>query len=272
MVNMQKLLQQFEVHLSRPERYLIGSDELKNKCLELNQELFSHCNSGRFPAGPLRTLHAKRFDNDQVWEQIQLLNRPTVKYAKKRRKEIGKMTSGYSAVLPQVVDDLNHVHDQSETELLSESSLSSEDHPRRTSASGDNFFSISEMNQFLQEEDRKHESSQVNQLPLATVDDFDLFREISEDEGDQLVYDDFFDPPNDFDHHDDHGIHDIDGSDYEVHDHNFDNDTQHQSTHQRQQQKVTCKHVKFVSSTDQANVVCAIQNAIFNLHGNTFMG
>jgi len=246
---MQRLLQQFEVHLSRPERYLIGSDELKSKCLELNQELFSRCNSGRFPAGPLTTLHAKRFDNDQVWEQIQLLNRPTVKYAKKRHKEIGKMTSGYSAVLPQVVvdkDDLNH--EQSEMEFLSESSLSSEDSSRRTSASGHDFFSISEMNQFLQEEDRKHESSH-DLLPPATVDDFDLFREMSEDEGDQLMYDDFFDPPNDFDHdlhHGDHEIHDIDGSDYEVDsdvDHDLDNDAQHQSTHQRQQQKVTCSKV-----------------------------
>ena len=240
---MERLLQQFEVHLSCPEQYLSGSNELKINCLELNQELFSHCNSGRFPAGPLSALHTKGFDNDQVWEQIQLLNQPTMKYAKKRSKEIGKVTAGYSAMLPQAVDN----DEQNEMELRSESSCSSDEYSKRTGTDGDRFFSISKMNQFLQEEDHKYES---RQLP-APVDDFDMFREMSsEDEGDQLMYDDFFDPPNDdFDHDNANQHHDDDlcGNDHNLDhgdlDHDFGNDeensaSQYQSTHQKHQQKV----------------------------------
>jgi len=230
---MEKLLEQFETHLARPEQYLIGSNVLRNKCLELNQGLFGSCNSGRFPAGPLTSLHTKGFDNDQIWEQIQLLNRPIVKYAKKRSKEIGEMATGYSALLPQVAVEND---DQSEMELLSESSYSTEDYSRKTLPSGDRFFKRSEMNQFLQEEDRKYENSR-NQQP---VDNFDLFRETSEDEGDLLMYDDFFDPPNDNDLDDD----DDANIDHEVisdsdHDLDDDEDSHHQSTHQRQQQKVS---------------------------------
>ena len=232
---MERFLQEFEVNLSRPEQYLCGSDEVKKRCLVLDQELFAHCNTGRFPTGPLNALHTKGFDNDQIWEQVQLLNQPTVKYAKIKSKEIVKMTVGHSAVLPKVDDE------QSEVELLSESSSSSEELSRRLQGSSDNFFNISEMNKFLAEEDHKY---QEQQMPIPQVDNFDLFREMSsEDECDQLMYDDFFDPPNDSDNCDlnnDHNFHD--SLDFDVDDNGLDQDadksSQHHSSHQKHQVKV----------------------------------
>lgn len=65
---MDNLLQQFEICFSSPEDYLDGNIELRNSCLQLNEELFSQCydKTGRFPTGPLCGL-----DIDQIWEKIQ---------------------------------------------------------------------------------------------------------------------------------------------------------------------------------------------------------
>ena len=176
----------------------------------------------------LSALHAKAFDIDQIWEQIQLLNQPTVNYAKKSSKEIVKMTPSCSAVLPQAMYD-----EQSKMKQLPESSYYSDEYSGKLFASGDRFFKISEMNQFLL--DHKYESSRGQQ----PVDDVDLFRELSS-EDDELMYDDFFDPPNDGFDHLDFGDCDLDILD-------FDDDTpdnQNQSTHTRHQQKKVCAHLK----------------------------
>ena len=196
---MDNLLRQFEVCLNSPESYLDGSVELRNSCLNLNEELFSYCHdkSGRFPTGPLCTLHTKGFDNEQVWEQIQLLNEPTIKCAKKKIQEIANMK------IPQAQGDSDKAELLNDEEY-SEGSEEECDHhfpddsevtSRQSPKGQDLFFNLSEMNKFLQDEDRKYE----NRLDSKQNgdDDIDLFREMSSEEED-LMYEDFFDSPNDY--------------------------------------------------------------------------
>ena len=204
---MDSLLQQFEICFSNPEDYLDVNVELKKGCLNLNEELFSYCHdkTGRFPTGPLCILHTKGFDNEQIWEQIQLLNEPTLKFARKKMKEITGMETNL-AVTQSVDDD-----DDKPEELLSdidENDAESEksDHfndyvngrdvgSKQSTQTQDVFFKLAEMNQFLQDEDRKYE----NRLDSKQDgdNDIDLFREMSsEEEDDHLMYDDFFDPPS----------------------------------------------------------------------------
>ena len=248
---MDNLLQQFEVCLNRPENYLGGSVELRNNCLSLNEELFSYCHdeSGRFPTGPLCTLHTKGFDNEQVWEQIQLLNEPTIKCAKKKIKEIANMK------IPQAPDDSDKVELSNDDEEYGEGSEDECDHhipndsevtSRKSPKGQDLFFNLSEMNKFLQDEDRKYE----NRLDSKQNgdDDIDLFREMSSEEED-LMYEDFFDSPNDHKDNGDEGSDsEEEASSEQVMDETgeqqlSDNDTvennQLLSSHQKQQQKVT---------------------------------
>ena len=253
---MDNLLQQFDVCLSSPENYLSGSVELRNSCLNLSEELFSYCHdkSGRFPTGPLCTLHTKGFDNEQVWEQIQLLNEPTIKFAKKKIKEITNMN-----VSQQSVDDSDKEEPLSDNEEYAEECehhLTDDNHmTTKQSVKGqDLFFNLSEMNKFLQDEDRKYE----NRLDSKQNgdDNIDLFREMSSEEED-LMYGDFFDPPNE---HKDSGDEESDseeeeeasceqGMDNTIEQQLSDDDIVELSSHQKQQQKVTvcsrhCAHRK----------------------------
>lgn len=205
--SMDKLLQQFEICFNSPEDYLDGSVELRNSCLNLNEELFSYCHdkTGRFPTGPLCVLHTKGFDNEQVWEQIELLNEPTIKYAKKKVKEIANMKTD-----PVVTDSVNdgdegakplndsdgNVEESEESDYYSDHLDNSDVTSKRLPKRQDVFFNLSEMNKFLDDEDRKYENRLDNKQD--GDDDIDLFREMSSDEEDNdLMYDDFFDPPND---------------------------------------------------------------------------
>lgn len=264
---MDNLLHQFEICFTSPEDYLDSSVELRNSCLNLSEELFSYCHdkSGGFPTGPLCVLHTKGFDNEQVWEQIQLLNEPTIKFAKKKIKEITNMKT--SRVATRSVDDGDEeaelLNDNDENgEESEESAYHCSDHPDNSDVTSkqppkrqDMFFNLSEMNKFLQDEDRKYENRLDSKQ--GGGDDIDLFREMSsEEEDNHLMYDDFFDSPSD--HVDNSGTeenvseeeNDEETSSGEAMDESVeqqlsDDDKIQLSSHQKQQQKVItgcCRH------------------------------
>lgn len=205
---MDNLLQRFEICFSSPEDYLDGSVELRNNCLHLNEELFSYCydKTGRFPTGPLCILHTKGFDNEQIWEQIQLLNEPTIKYAKKKIKEIANMK--ICTIDTEPMENGNEMEDDDEVGPLDDNDEENEEDDcqsddvnsndmtsKQAAGRQDMFFNLSEMNRFLQDEDRKYENRLDSKQDAD--DDIDLFREMSsEEEDNDLMYGDFFDPPN----------------------------------------------------------------------------
>ena len=257
---MENLLEQFEICFDSPEDYLDGSVELKSSCVDLNEELFAYCHdtTGKFPTGPLCTLHTKGFDNEQIWEQIQLLNEPTIKFAKKKIKEISAMK--ISPVVTQSVEDgeaelLNEElssEDENEecVDQLSDDANSSDVTAKQPTQTQDVFFNLAEMNRFLQDEDRKYENRLDSKQDGDS--DVDLFREMSsEEEDNHLMYNDFFDPPNnDKDNSDDENDseeeNDENGCDEAMEDNEEMDDTQTLSSHQKQQLKVIKQFMSFV--------------------------
>ena len=264
---MDNLLQQFEVCFNNPEDYLDGSVELRNSCLILNKELFSYCHdkTSRFPTSPLcGILLTKGFDNEQIWEQIQLLNEPTVKFARKKIKEITDME--INSAVTELVDDGDEpeelLNDSDDKDVESEKSDHFSDHAnssdmtsKQSTQTQDTFFNLAEMNRFLQDEDRKYE----NRLDSRDGDnDIDLFRELSseEEEDNQLMYDDFFDPPSSRKENSDGENCEVECDDENSDDEIMDESVEQQlsddddmddetqlSSHQKQQQKVNRFHV-----------------------------
>ena len=279
---MDNLLQQFENCFSNPEDYLDGSVELRNSCLQLSEALFSYCydETGRFPTGPLCILHTQGFDNDQIWEQIQLLNEATVKFAKKKIKEINNME--IDSVVTQSLNDgdgellsdnsENDSEEIEESDHLSDHVSNNEVTPKQMTGTQDMFFNLSEMNKFLQDEDHKYE----NRLSGGQNEDndIDLFREMSPEE-DHLMYDDFFDPPTD--HIENNGDDDDDDNDDddenegssdkdldEPADQDNEIENTHLSSHQKQQQKVTRSHIidivsVIIESKDLVSLISVVE-------------
>ena len=172
--------------LDRPEVYLDPSDQLSSKCLDAVTELFDlYKTSTGGPSavcstGPLTQLYTEGFDNDQIWEEIQLLNAPVLKYL---RKTVRKITSENTPVLVHVAPsqeeevvsfeqlDAGSAHgsdggggedgegveaelvEQEPRDGLSRNGTSSE--KRRTTAVDDMFFKLAEMEKFLEMQERE---------------------------------------------------------------------------------------------------------------------
>ena len=108
-------LEDFEAHLSRAEDYINPSSELKPRCLAGLETVFdllqkrcresSAANTNTAakstkkaankrpcaaPSGPLSELYVDGFDVDQIWEQVQLVNRPLIAYLAKEVEKISQ--------------------------------------------------------------------------------------------------------------------------------------------------------------------------------------
>ena len=75
-----RFLSVFRKELSQPEFYLESNEALKMKCLAGVKVLFTYAkrSGGALPTGPLQQLYTADFDEDQVWEEVQLTNEPAV--------------------------------------------------------------------------------------------------------------------------------------------------------------------------------------------------
>ena len=89
-----EFLTKFKANLSSPESYLNPSPELRGKCLTGVKKVFDFykksCKNGcvKIPNGPLPELYTDGFDNEQIWEEIQLMNEPVLEYMGKLLKEM----------------------------------------------------------------------------------------------------------------------------------------------------------------------------------------
>lgn len=89
-----EFLAEFKTNLSAPESYLNPSSELSEKCLTGVKTVFDFykecCKSSsvKIPNGPLSELYTEGFDNDQIWEEIQLMNEPVLNYVGKLLSEM----------------------------------------------------------------------------------------------------------------------------------------------------------------------------------------
>lgn len=78
--NTHKFLNLFRRELSEPEYYLDPRESLRSECLVGVKLLFSCLkqSSSELPTGPLQQLYTAGFDEDQVWEEVQLVNEPAI--------------------------------------------------------------------------------------------------------------------------------------------------------------------------------------------------
>lgn len=89
-----EFLAEFRSTLSAPESYLNPSPELSSKCLIGLKTVFdfykkcSENGSVKIPTGPLSELFTEGFDNEQIWEEIQLVNEPVIDYMGKLLSEM----------------------------------------------------------------------------------------------------------------------------------------------------------------------------------------
>lgn len=78
----ERLLESFKEELNEPERYLDPSEALRAGCLAGVECLFGclkrSC-GGSLPTGPLERLYTEHFDEEQVWEEVQLANEPALR-------------------------------------------------------------------------------------------------------------------------------------------------------------------------------------------------
>ena len=74
------VLSSFRQDLSAAELYLEPSGSLRADCLARVTELFRcmQASAGRLAVGPLPKLYTADFDEDQVWEELQLVNEPAL--------------------------------------------------------------------------------------------------------------------------------------------------------------------------------------------------
>lgn len=76
-----KLLDLFRRVLREPEYYLDPRESLQSECLDGVKLLFNAIRSSgsELPTGPLQQLYTEGFDEDQVWEEVQLTNEPALR-------------------------------------------------------------------------------------------------------------------------------------------------------------------------------------------------
>lgn len=77
----EKFLDLFRRELSEPEYYLDPRESLQSECLAGVKLLFNALkrSGSELPTGPLQQLYTAGFDEDQVWEEVQLTNEPAMR-------------------------------------------------------------------------------------------------------------------------------------------------------------------------------------------------
>ena len=77
----EQFLDLFKRELSVPEGYLEPSEALRTGCLAGVELVFGSLkrSGGALPTGPLERLYTAAFDEEQVWEEVELANEPAVR-------------------------------------------------------------------------------------------------------------------------------------------------------------------------------------------------
>lgn len=203
MTTEEKFLAEFESDLSSPESYLQPSDHLRARCLHGVKTVFDFykkcCHETlstglKVPTGPLTELYTDGFDNEQIWEEIELLNDPVLKSLKKHVRKMstwdvfGNKRTSDRADRPgntvqeedpgeEWVDDGNGEDDHLDSDLDGDNMESGDESKTRGKKEGggrksvvdDKFFKLAEMERFLEiaekEEEKAGNDSEVSGFP-----------------------------------------------------------------------------------------------------------
>ena len=169
----------FQTELSDPLVYLEPSSGSGDCCLHGMKTVFDMCKgSSSLRTGPLSQLYTEGFDNDQIWEEVQLLNEPALDHLSKAVHKVSSLAGRLEFLRPcrTMAEPSGHEGDQledwseregmegsqGESDEDSEEDLSSnmgegevgEERVKgtgRNSVVDDRFFKLSEMEHFLEQ-------------------------------------------------------------------------------------------------------------------------
>ena len=196
---MDEFLLDFNAHLSSPQSYLNPTEEFKKRsrnALKTMFDLYKNFAAGKLgkiatqpgckniDTGPLPELYIDGLDNDQIWEQIELVNKPVIKGLTGVVNRLSlQIESGQFRLLPQsdstsgaecagngtetgvsesMEEEQSYLADESEDCVDSEDEdMQSDDRVRgkgcgktkeggRSSVVDDKFFKLAEMEKFLE--------------------------------------------------------------------------------------------------------------------------
>ena len=99
----------FRAELNEAELYLEPTKTLKAECLAGVEPLFSCLRESSAPSGPLSQLYTAGFDEDQIWEEIQLTNGPALLY-------LHSMVEGLRPELQLLATEQEEGEDEGESE------------------------------------------------------------------------------------------------------------------------------------------------------------
>ncbi|XP_012558082.1 U3 small nucleolar ribonucleoprotein protein MPP10 isoform X1 [Hydra vulgaris] len=209
---------------SEPDIFLTPQINLCSDFIKLSKELYDYMNSFNASTtnnNSLKELLVDGFDNEQIWQQIQICNNYSINQNRKainQLNEISKLNSSKNFIT--IKKTKNKSNNDSETEVNSNSedveseelepeSSENEDkddfsNPKKVYKStvvDDDFFKMGEMEEFLDAQDQIEEQLNAGQIKSNSENDIDLFNELSDNEDfekreKEAKYDDFFGPSN----------------------------------------------------------------------------
>lgn len=130
-------------------------------------------------------LQVKDFDDEQIWQEIELENRPLIKTF---IKEIAKISSRKKKLSIKLKSQKEKTgNNENYAQNVDESTLPNE------SNSKDRFFDVNELEKFLEIEDRKELGEYQQDSDEEDIDYFQSFSSDEEDNEKRAMYSDFFD-------------------------------------------------------------------------------
>ena len=178
-----RVLNKFSKDLSTPELYLEPRKSLVTGCLNGVEVLFRilRQSAGHLPVGPLQELYTTNFDEDQVWEEVQLTNEPALLFLSRVVERLRPGVQLVAGELEEVEEEeqdeeageqVEEEMEQKEEEEVQEEDKDGDDVEESQKVEkcqqkrriDDSFFSISAMEQYLESADRLSDPGMVGLL------------------------------------------------------------------------------------------------------------
>ncbi|XP_028029967.1 U3 small nucleolar ribonucleoprotein protein MPP10 [Bombyx mandarina] len=215
-IDLEGILNKFNSYTDKPVKFLSVQKELKEDLKRFVKSVYDYTKSQeksdkKKKSGALKELIVEDFDEEQIWQQIELQNSQRwdqivwevansmsaknelvfpVKVAKEKPKEI--LPHG---VEPMVEDDEEKVSENIELEHGRSQRVQSDVPKKKTRPSqvDDKFFKLSEMEEFLLKEEKK-QTNRTKGDRDSDEESIDFFEDDNEEEEDEnVMYNDFFD-------------------------------------------------------------------------------
>lgn len=132
-------------------------------------------------------LQVKDFDDEQIWQEIELENRPLIKTFIKEIAKIGSRKKKLSIKLKSQKEKTGN--NENDAQNIDESSTL----PNHESNSKDRFFDVNELEKFLEIEDRRELGEYQEGSDEEDINYFQSFSSDEEDNEKRAMYSDFFD-------------------------------------------------------------------------------